>query len=103
MTDSIEDVTVTRDDAASRYEVRVDGQLAGFTEFRPTSDGRLIFPHTVVEPAFGGRGLGSVLVGRAMADVASRGETVIPVCPFVLKYLRSHDVPGLTVQYRDEA
>ncbi|NKF30708.1 N-acetyltransferase, partial [Pseudomonas sp. BGM005] len=29
------DITVTRDDDASRYEIRSDGTLAGFAEFDP--------------------------------------------------------------------
>ncbi len=31
-----------------------------------------------------------------MADVAARGETVVPHCPVVARYLRKNDVPGLT-------
>lgn len=99
MTDN-SDVTVTRNDSAQRYDVHVGDTLAGYTEFKPVGD-KLVFPHTVIDPAFGGRGLGSVLVGEAMADVARRGETVVPLCPFVLKYLSTHDVPGLKVDYRD--
>lgn len=38
--------------------------------------------------------------GEAMADEARRGNTVIPVCPFVIKYLKSHDVPGLKIEWR---
>jgi predicted GNAT family acetyltransferase len=41
-----------------------------------------------------------VLVGEALADVAARGETVVPVCPFVVKYLRGNDVEGLDVAWR---
>lgn len=94
-----EAVTVTRDDAGGRYEIRVDGVPAGFTEFRPDAQGRLVFPHTAIDPAFGGRGLGGELVGAAMADAAARGETVRPVCPFVARYLRGHEVPGLNVDW----
>lgn len=93
MTDS--DITVTRGD--DRYEIRVDGTVAGYTLFRPDAEGRLVFPHTMVDPAYKGQGLGSILVGRAMADEAARGETVVPVCPFVQRYLRGHDIPGLRI------
>ena len=95
-----DDVHVTRNDARERYEISVDGVVAGFTEFAPDDEGRLVFPHTEIDPAFGGRGLGSVLVGGAMADVAARGETVVPVCPFVVRYLEKQDVPGLDVHWR---
>lgn len=95
-----DDTQVVRVDDARRYEIVVDGVVAGFTEFVPDEQGRLVFPHTVIDPAFGGRGLGTVLVGGALADVAARGETVVPVCPFVVRYLEKHDVPNLTVQWR---
>ncbi|HWT33420.1 MAG TPA: GNAT family N-acetyltransferase [Microbacterium sp.] len=92
-----EEIEVVR--AAHRYEIRVGGRLAGFTMFHADEQGRLVFPHTVIDPAFGGRGLGRALVARAMADVASRGETVVPLCPFVAKYLHLTEVPGLTVDW----
>ncbi len=99
MTELTEELTVYRDDADGRYEIRVGDVLGGYTEFRPDAHGRLVFPHTEVDPAFRGRGLAGVLIERAMADVAARGETVVPRCPFVRKYLRENDVPGLTVDW----
>lgn len=92
---------VVRNDDEGRYEIRVGDVLGGFTQFRRDSHGRLVFPHTEIDPAFTGRGLGGILVGRAMADVASRGETIVPRCPFVVRYLRSNDVPGLLIDWPD--
>lgn len=104
MTENIEQaVTVSRNDAERRYEIHVGDALAGFTVFRPTAEGELIFPHTEIDPAFSGRGLASTLVGDAMADVAARGETVIPVCPFVVKYLATHEVASLKINERGGA
>ena len=71
--------------------------LAGYTVFRIDTRGRLIFPHTEVDPAFRGRGIAQQLVAEAMADVARRGETVIPHCPVVAGYLRKNEVPGLDI------
>lgn len=101
MTDPIP--TVDRNDEKSRYEVHVGDTLAGFVVFETDEHGRLVFVHTEIDHAFAGRGLGSVLVGEALADVARRGETVVPVCPFVVKYLRGHEVPGLDVAWRPTA
>lgn len=94
------DVEVARDDARERYEIVVDGTVAGFTTFEPDDAGRFAFAHTEIDPAFGGRGLGSILVGEAMEDMASRDETVVPVCPFVVRYLEKHEVPGLKIHWR---
>lgn len=99
MTDSTDENQVTRNDEAGRYEIHVAGVLAGFTEFRTDTRGRLVFPHTEIDPAFKGKGLGSILVSRAMTDAAARGETVVPRCPFVTRYLRENDVPGLSVDW----
>lgn len=102
MSDATE-TTVVRNDEKGRYEILLDGTVAGFTEYYPDGDNRLVFPHTVIDPAFSGRGLGSTLVSQALADVASRQEAVVPVCPFVVKYLRENTVDGLDVQWRPTA
>src|SRR4051794_7669100 len=44
-----------------RYEITVDGELAGFAEYRGHGDTRAM-THTEVLPAFEGRGLGGHLV-----------------------------------------
>lgn len=99
MTDS---PPVIRNDEAGQYQLVLDdGLVAGFTEFVHDGPGRLIFPHTEIDPAFSGRGYATTLVSAAMADVAARGETVVPVCPFVVKYLKEHEVPGLKIEWKD--
>ena len=93
-----ETIRVDRDEAGHRYRIRVGEVTAGFTEFRQDGS-RLRFVHTEIDPAFGGRGLATSLVEAAMADVAERGEEVVPLCPFVAKYLRSHEIAGLVVDW----
>lgn len=91
------DITVTRDDEESRYEIHHDGTLAGFAAFerRP---GEIRFTHTEVDPAFRGKGLAEKLAGEALADAASGGDTIVPYCAYMAKYLESHDVPGAEVR-----
>jgi len=93
------EIAVRRNDDAGRYEVWVGDVLAGFTEFTPDARGRQRFPHTEVDPAFRGRGLAQIVVAEALADEARRGETVVPLCPVVVKYLQEHEVPGLDVHW----
>ena len=97
MTDIDENITVARNDEDGRYEIHIGDVLAGFTAFRSDSRGRLLFPHTEVDPAFRGRGLAQQVVAEAMADASRRGETVIPHCPVVARYLRETEVPGLEI------
>lgn len=95
---SDETIDVRRNDAEDRYEILVDGSVAGFTQF-VERNGAYLFPHTEIDPAYGGRGLGGALVGAAMTDMAERGDTVVPLCPFVVKYLKTHDVAGLDISW----
>lgn len=67
----------------------VDGQVAGFAEYRLGSR-TIIFTHTVVDPAYEGRGLGSRLARFALDDARARGLKVRPQCPFFARYIASH-------------
>ena len=75
--------------AARRYEVRVDGRVAGFAAYRLVQ-GRIIFTHTEISPEFEGRGFGSRLAAGALDDVRSRGLLVTPLCPFIAAYIERH-------------
>ena len=80
---------VRRNDAEGRYEIVVDGVVAGFTEFFADGD-VLVFPHTLVEPEYEGRGLATALVTGALDDVRARGEKIRATCPFVRSFLAKH-------------
>lgn len=99
MSELNEDLTVTRNDAEERYEIHVGDVLGGFTEFRIDEQGRLVFPHTEIDPAFAGKSLGTVLVGEAMKDLVARGETIVPQCPYVVRFLEKHRIDGLEIAW----
>lgn len=90
------DVEVTNDPQAGRYEARVGGELAGFTEYR-VRDGRITFTHTEVDDAFEGQGVGSALVRTALTEVRDgEGLRVVALCPFVKAWIDRHpDFQGL--------
>lgn len=82
--------TVTRNEQKSRYEARVDGALAGYLEYRPEG-GNVDLTHTEVDPAFGGRGVGSALARHALDGIRAEGtRKVIPTCPFVKAWIGKH-------------
>jgi predicted GNAT family acetyltransferase len=83
-------LSVTDNPAKSRYELRDDGQLAGFTEYRERDDGVLVFPHTVITSPKRGAGYGSTLVQGALDDVRSQGRTIVAECPFVQRFVAEH-------------
>ncbi|MEU2930717.1 GNAT family N-acetyltransferase [Streptomyces sp. NPDC007251] len=81
---------VERADDRHRYEILADGALAGFTEYLDRDEQR-VFYHTEIDDAFAGRGLASRLVQQALTDVRNAGKRVVPVCPYVAKFLQRHD------------
>jgi predicted GNAT family acetyltransferase len=72
-----------------RYEIHVDGVLAGFTVAEEKGD-TVVFPHTVVFDEFEGQGLASVLVTGALDDVRRRGKRVVATCPYVSRFISRH-------------
>ncbi|MBC7633049.1 GNAT family N-acetyltransferase [Aeromicrobium sp.] len=72
-----------------RYEIHVDGVLAGFAVAREDGD-TVVFPHTEVFEEFEGRGLASELVAGALDDVRARGRKVVAPCPYVARFIGKH-------------
>lgn len=74
---------------ADRFTICVDGQPVGFAEFADRN-GQRVFFHTEVDDEFGGRGLGMIVVGEAVAATKDAGRRVVPVCELVAGYLKKH-------------
>lgn len=72
-----------------RFELRVDGEVAGWVDYRPGGKS-VIIAHTEVSDAYAGRGLAGLLMGEVLAQLRAEGTTVIPVCPFATSYIRRH-------------
>lgn len=81
--------TVRDNPEASRFEISLDREVVGFAEYR-LGPQTIVFTHTVVDPAFEGRGLGSQLVRGALDEARARGLTVRPDCPFFASYIGDH-------------
>jgi predicted GNAT family acetyltransferase len=72
-----------------RYEIEVDGEVAGFLVYR-REPGVLELVHTDVDPKWEGQGVGAALVQGALDDVRARGLKMRPYCPFVAGYILRH-------------
>lgn len=80
----------SRNAGRKRYEVHIDGKLAGYAEYIEMS-GLVIFSHTEVLPAYEGQGVGSALARFALDDVRAEGSRrVQPLCPFISTWIKRH-------------
>jgi predicted GNAT family acetyltransferase len=73
----------------NRFEIRIDGELAGKAYYR-TQGSDIVFTHTEVESQFEGQGVGSKLANGALILAKDRGLAIVAQCPFIAAYLKKH-------------
>jgi uncharacterized protein len=95
------EIVVTDAPERRRFEVTVDGELAGFLVYR-AKKGLLALIHTEVEDRFEGHGLGGRLARFALDQARGQGLDVLPFCPFVNDWMKRHReyVDLVPAQYR---
>jgi uncharacterized protein len=84
MTDEVVDVPEEQ-----RYVIRRNGQVAGFAAYQKAQR-LVVFTHTEIDASYEGQGLGGELVRRALDDVRAQGLPVLPLCPFVQRWMSRH-------------
>ncbi|WP_433217707.1 GNAT family N-acetyltransferase [Dactylosporangium sp. CS-047395] len=83
------DFEVSDNAGEHRYEIRVDGEKAGFAYYRLDGD-TVTFTHTEVEPQYEGQGVGSKLANGALTLAKDAGLNIIAQCPFIAAYIKRH-------------
>lgn len=79
---------LTHDAAAQRFEATTEHGVAVANYQR---DGNaVLFTHTEVPEAAQGQGVGSALIGKALAWAKGEGLEIVPLCPFVAAYVKEH-------------
>src|SRR5699024_7858084 len=73
-----------------RFELQVDGDVAGSVSFRDW-DNQRIFIRTEIGSEWRGRGLGSTLLKGALQSTLAAGKRIVPVCDFVAGYVDRHE------------
>jgi predicted GNAT family acetyltransferase len=85
-------VETRHDPEHSRYLAEMDGVVVGRIDYvvvGDSADGDVVrFEHTVVPPAFEGRGIAHELTAAALDDVRASGRLVVPVCSYTASFLR---------------
>lgn len=82
-------IEVVENAEKSRFDILVDGALAGFADLERDGD-VVTIPHTEVDPAFGGQGIGGKLVAGTLEALRREGVRVVPQCPFVAGWIGKH-------------
>lgn len=72
-----------------RYEIARGEEVGGWVEYELRDDVMTMI-HTEIDGSYQGEGLGSVLARGALDDARSRRLSVVPVCPFVRRYIQRH-------------
>ena len=91
-----EDYKLIDNEEKHRYEFQIDGKIAEI-DYIKSSNGeiyleriRVYLVHTEVPASLGGKGVGSQLAEKALADIERQGLRLVPLCPFVAGYIHKH-------------
>ena len=81
---------VIQDVSMNRFELLVDGEQVGLSDYRIRDDSIVIL-HTEIDPSRRGGGLGDLLA-RGMLNLirADTDHRVVPLCPFMKKWIDEH-------------
>ncbi|WP_298980153.1 GNAT family N-acetyltransferase [uncultured Psychrobacter sp.] len=82
------DLQISHNEQANRFETTIDGQT-GYISYQDQGNA-LIYDHTIVPQALGGRGVGSALVKHALNYAREHDKKVVPQCSFVEAYINKH-------------
>src|SRR5207249_11534906 len=88
MTNANSALDVRHNEAAHRFEIVVDGQLAR-ADYRIDGGVMQMF-HTEVPVAVEGRGIAASLVRAAIEYARENGFKILPACSYVRVYMRRH-------------
>jgi predicted GNAT family acetyltransferase len=73
----------------SRYEMHVQGELAGFVAYHRRGQAISLL-HTEVEPAFQGAHLATHLARFTLDDARKRGLSLLPFCPYINSWIKKN-------------
>ncbi len=82
------DLEVVNNRERKRFEVACEGEVATLT-YRRTGE-NVSLDHTEVPKALEGRGIGSLLARAALEAAREADLEVVPLCPFIVSYIRRH-------------
>lgn len=78
---------VTNNEEETRFELILDGEVAGFADYRQAPRELRSFLKTEVDPAYRGQGIGGQLIKAALDSTRDSGLGVLPYCPAFQSYI----------------
>jgi predicted GNAT family acetyltransferase len=85
----VSDIEVQDNPALHRFELLVDGEVAGQAVYR-LREGAVVVTHSEVDRRFRGQGLANELARRTLDQIRERDLHVVPLCPFFAHYVEEH-------------
>ena len=87
------DATIRHNPDRERFEVLIAGNVIGKAAYKTYDGGgspQRIFYHTVINEEYGGHGLAGKLATVALDETVAAGFAIVPVCPYIKKFLTKH-------------
>ena len=91
-------ITIRNNPDRARYEVLDGDTVIGQAAYVDDGGGHRIFYHTVIDGEHAGQGLAGRLAAQALDETVAAGLKIVPVCPFIKKYLRRNSRYAASVQ-----
>jgi len=83
-------IAIEQTESKGRYVYRADGGPEAEMTFSKAGATMIIIDHTEVPDFYRGKGVGLMLVERAVSDARAAGKKIIPLCPFAAAQFRRH-------------
>ena len=83
-----DDISLYDNEKTNRYEVSIDGKLSRIEYIKTKNE--IYLTHTEVAKGQEGKGIGKEMIAEALADIKNKNLKLVPLCPFVASYIRSH-------------
>ncbi len=80
--------TLIHNEKSKQYEIHVDDKIAKIKYY--IDKNTISLTHTIVSHDLKCKGLGKTLAKMVLEEVEKTGMKVIPVCPFLEKYIKHH-------------
>ncbi len=79
-----------QNESKKRFELEINGQTAFIDYTFKKSTNQIFLVHTEVPQALRGSGYGERLVKDTLDIIRSKELKIVPLCPFVVTYLKRH-------------